>query len=43
VRILPGGIAILTEVQRRVGVPLYVCSGGIREGAALASAAALAA
>jgi exopolyphosphatase/guanosine-5'-triphosphate,3'-diphosphate pyrophosphatase len=43
VRILPGGIAILAEVQRRVGVPLHVCSGGIREGAVLASAAALAA
>jgi exopolyphosphatase/pppGpp-phosphohydrolase len=43
VRILPGGVAILTEVQRRLGVPLHVCSGGIREGAVLVSAAVLAA
>jgi exopolyphosphatase/guanosine-5'-triphosphate,3'-diphosphate pyrophosphatase len=43
VRILPGGVAILAEVQRRLGVPLHVCSGGIREGAVLVSAAVLAA
>jgi exopolyphosphatase/guanosine-5'-triphosphate,3'-diphosphate pyrophosphatase len=43
VRILLGGIVLLAEVQQRVGVPLHVCDGGIREGAVLASAAALAA
>lgn len=41
--ILPGGLVLLAEVQRRLGVPLQVCDGGIREGAVLASAAALAA
>jgi exopolyphosphatase/guanosine-5'-triphosphate,3'-diphosphate pyrophosphatase len=41
--ILPAGIILLAEVQRRLGVPLHVCSGGIREGAILASADALAA
>jgi hypothetical protein len=30
-------------VQRRLGVPLHVCGGGIREGAVLASLDALAA
>ena len=34
--ILPGGLVLLAEVQRRLGVPLHVCDGGIREGAALA-------
>lgn len=42
-RILPAGIVLLAEVQRRIGVPLHVCDGGIREGAVLATAAALAA
>jgi exopolyphosphatase/guanosine-5'-triphosphate,3'-diphosphate pyrophosphatase len=42
-RILPGGVAILAEVQRLLGVPLHVCDGGIREGAALTRRAALAA
>jgi exopolyphosphatase/guanosine-5'-triphosphate,3'-diphosphate pyrophosphatase len=42
-RILPAGVAILAEVQQRLGVPLYVCNGGIREGAVLATVAALAA
>jgi exopolyphosphatase/guanosine-5'-triphosphate,3'-diphosphate pyrophosphatase len=42
-RILLGGMVVLAEVQRRLSVPLYVCDGGIREGAVLASAAALAA
>ncbi len=42
-RILPAGIVLLAEVQRKLGVPLHVCDGGIREGAVLASAAALAA
>ena len=42
-RILPAGIVLLAEVQRLLGVPLHVCDGGIREGAVLASAAALAA
>jgi exopolyphosphatase/guanosine-5'-triphosphate,3'-diphosphate pyrophosphatase len=37
VRILPAGVAILAEVQQRLGVPLHVCSGGIREGAVLAT------
>jgi exopolyphosphatase/guanosine-5'-triphosphate,3'-diphosphate pyrophosphatase len=41
--ILPAGVILLAEVQRRLGVPLHVCSGGIREGAVLASAEALAA
>jgi len=34
--ILPGGLVVLAEVQRRLGVPLHVCDGGIREGAVLA-------
>jgi exopolyphosphatase / guanosine-5'-triphosphate,3'-diphosphate pyrophosphatase len=42
-RILPAGIVLLSEVQRRLGVPLHVCNGGIREGAALAFAAVRAA
>jgi exopolyphosphatase / guanosine-5'-triphosphate,3'-diphosphate pyrophosphatase len=42
-RILPAGIVLLGEVQRRLGVPLHVCDGGIREGAVLASVEALAA
>ena len=42
-RILPAGVAILAEVQQRLGVPLHVCDGGIREGAVLATLAALAA
>jgi exopolyphosphatase/guanosine-5'-triphosphate,3'-diphosphate pyrophosphatase len=41
--ILPAGIKLLAEVQRRLGVPLRVCDGGIREGAVLASLEALAA
>ena len=42
-RILPAGVVLLAEVQRRVGVPLHVCDGGIREGAVLSRAARLAA
>jgi exopolyphosphatase / guanosine-5'-triphosphate,3'-diphosphate pyrophosphatase len=42
-RILTGGAAILAEVQALLGTPLHVCSGGIREGAVLMSAAAAAA
>ncbi|HZR95710.1 MAG TPA: hypothetical protein VFA56_08445 [Gaiellaceae bacterium] len=42
-RILPAGVAILAEVHDLLGVPLHVCSGGIREGAVLTSAAARAA
>ena len=42
-RILPAGVAILAEVQRRVGLALHVCDGSIREGAVLACAAARAA
>lgn len=41
--ILPAGIILLAEVQRKLGVPLRVCTGGIREGAVLASREALAA
>jgi exopolyphosphatase/guanosine-5'-triphosphate,3'-diphosphate pyrophosphatase len=41
--ILAGGIVLLAEVQRRLGVPLHVCNGGIREGAVLESAAVRAA
>ena len=41
--ILDGGVAILIEVQRLLGVPLHVCDGGIREGAVLTRRAALAA
>jgi exopolyphosphatase/guanosine-5'-triphosphate,3'-diphosphate pyrophosphatase len=41
--ILPAGIVLLAEVQRRLGVPLHVCNGGIREGAVLESAAVRAA
>jgi exopolyphosphatase / guanosine-5'-triphosphate,3'-diphosphate pyrophosphatase len=42
-RILGGGVAILAEVQHLLGVPLHVCDGGIREGAALSRIATLAA
>jgi exopolyphosphatase / guanosine-5'-triphosphate,3'-diphosphate pyrophosphatase len=41
--ILPAGLVLLAEVQRRLGVPMHVCDGGIREGAVLASVEALAA
>jgi exopolyphosphatase/guanosine-5'-triphosphate,3'-diphosphate pyrophosphatase len=41
--ILPAGVILLVEVQRRLGLPLRVCNGGIREGAVLASLDALAA
>jgi exopolyphosphatase / guanosine-5'-triphosphate,3'-diphosphate pyrophosphatase len=41
--ILPAGVILLAEVQRKLGVTLHVCSGGIREGAVLASLDALAA
>lgn len=41
--ILPAGVILLTEVQRKLGVTLHVCDGGIREGAVLASLDALAA
>ncbi|MGH2934259.1 MAG: hypothetical protein ACRDL2_07045 [Gaiellaceae bacterium] len=42
-KILPAGLVLLTEVLHRLGVPLHVCDGGIREGAVLASAADIAA
>jgi exopolyphosphatase / guanosine-5'-triphosphate,3'-diphosphate pyrophosphatase len=42
-RIVPAGIVLLSEVQRKLGVPLHVCNGGIREGAVLEYAAARAA
>ncbi|HEY2311171.1 MAG TPA: hypothetical protein VGH46_08670 [Gaiellaceae bacterium] len=41
--ILPAGVILLAEVQRRLGVSLHVCDGGIREGAVLALLDALAA
>lgn len=41
--ILPAGVILLAEVQRKLALPLHVCSGGIREGAVLASLDALAA
>jgi exopolyphosphatase / guanosine-5'-triphosphate,3'-diphosphate pyrophosphatase len=41
--ILPAGVILLAEVQRKLGVPLHVCAGGIREGAVLASRESLAA
>ncbi|HEY2741087.1 MAG TPA: hypothetical protein VGI69_02770 [Gaiellaceae bacterium] len=41
--ILPAGVILLAEVQRKLAVTLHVCSGGIREGAVLASLEALAA
>lgn len=41
--ILRAGVILLAEVQRKLGVPLRVCGGGIREGAVLASLEALAA
>jgi exopolyphosphatase/guanosine-5'-triphosphate,3'-diphosphate pyrophosphatase len=37
--ILPAGVAILSAVHELLDVPLHVCSGGIREGAVLASLA----
>ena len=42
-KILPAGLVLLSEVQQRLGVPLHVCDGGIREGAVLATVAELAA
>lgn len=41
--IVPAGIAILDRVHELLGVPMHVCSGGIREGAVLATVAARAA
>ena len=41
--ILPAGVILLAEVQRKLGVSLHVCDGGIREGAVLASLDSLAA
>jgi exopolyphosphatase / guanosine-5'-triphosphate,3'-diphosphate pyrophosphatase len=41
--IVPAGVTILSHVHELLGVPLHVCSGGIREGAILAEAAAAAA
>ena len=43
VKILPAGLVLLSEVQQRLGVPLHVCDGGIREGAVLATVAEVAA
>jgi exopolyphosphatase / guanosine-5'-triphosphate,3'-diphosphate pyrophosphatase len=36
--VLPAGVAILAAIHELFGQPLYVCDGGVREGAALASA-----
>ena len=41
--ILPAGVAILAHVHELLGVPLHVCTGGIREGAVLKTLAAQAA
>jgi exopolyphosphatase/guanosine-5'-triphosphate,3'-diphosphate pyrophosphatase len=41
--LLPAGVVLLAEVQRKLGVTLHVCGGGIREGAVLATLEALAA
>ncbi len=41
--ILPAGVLLLAEVQRKLDVTLHVCGGGIREGAVLASLETLAA
>jgi exopolyphosphatase/guanosine-5'-triphosphate,3'-diphosphate pyrophosphatase len=41
--ILRAGVILLAEVQRKLGVTLHVCDGGIRQGAVLASLDALAA
>ena len=41
--ILLAGVILLAEVQWKLGVPLHVCDGGIREGAVLASLDSLAA
>jgi exopolyphosphatase / guanosine-5'-triphosphate,3'-diphosphate pyrophosphatase len=41
--ILPAGVAILAHVHELLGVPLHVCSGGIREGAVLQQVAEAAA
>jgi exopolyphosphatase/guanosine-5'-triphosphate,3'-diphosphate pyrophosphatase len=41
--LLLAAVLILTEVQQRLGVPLQVADGGLREGALLASRAAIAA
>jgi exopolyphosphatase/guanosine-5'-triphosphate,3'-diphosphate pyrophosphatase len=41
--IVPAGVAILDRVHELLGVPIHVCSGGIREGAVLATVAARAA
>ena len=39
--IVGAGVELLAEVQRLLGVPLHVCTGGIREGAVLATVRAL--
>lgn len=43
VRIAPAGVVLLETVHELLGVPLHVCSGGIREGAVLATVESLAA
>jgi exopolyphosphatase/pppGpp-phosphohydrolase len=43
VRITPAGLVLLATVHELLGVPLHVCSGGIREGAVLQTVESLAA
>ena len=35
VRLLPAGLVILTQLSLRLGLPLRVCKGGLREGVIL--------
>jgi len=35
VRLLPAGVVVLAEVSRRIGQPLRICKGGLREGVIL--------
>ena len=35
VRLLPAGLIVLAELSRRLGQPLHVCKGGLREGVIL--------
>jgi exopolyphosphatase/pppGpp-phosphohydrolase len=39
-QIIPAGVAVLAEAQRRLNVPLVVARAGLREGAVLESLAA---
>jgi exopolyphosphatase/pppGpp-phosphohydrolase len=35
VRVLPGGVLIIEEIAAKLGRPLFVGKGGVREGAIL--------